>query len=113
MNEESSSDSVATPPANLATASAIYGDLLQEFLADEQATKASLEQRGLAVVSSAGALVTLLLGIVGLAYNIDRITIPLIARLLLLLSVLAFVVASILGILTNKPMGYEALGRML
>jgi hypothetical protein len=111
MNQENTSDFVASSPANLATASAVYGDLLKELLADEQAAKASLEQRGLAVVSSAGALVTLLLGIVGLAYNVNRVSTPVVARWLLLLSVFAFVVAGILGILTNKPMGYEVFGQ--
>jgi hypothetical protein len=111
MNEESSSNSVASPPMSVATASGVYGDILKELLADEQAAKASLEQRGLAVVSSAGALVTLLLGIVGLAYKVDRVSTPIVARWLLLLSVIAFVVASIFGILTNKPMGYEAFGQ--
>jgi uncharacterized membrane protein len=111
MND-SSSGTAAIPTAATAAASDIYGDFLKELLIDEQAVKASLEQRGLAVVSSAGALVTLLLGIVGLVYNVDRVNnTPIVARWLLLLSVAAFVLASIFGILTNKPMGYEAVGQ--
>lgn len=49
------------------SATAVYDELLKEELARQEARKASFEQRGLAVVTTAGTLVTLLFGLSAIA----------------------------------------------
>jgi hypothetical protein len=91
--------------------SAVYSGLLNQLLAEEEATKNSLEQRSLAIISSAGALIAILLGLVGLIYQTNQLAAPMLARWLLLFSVATFVIAGILGVLANNPMAYEVFGQ--
>lgn len=42
---------------------------MKEQLTEERARKSSLEQRGIAVTTSAGAIVTLLFGLTALSYE--------------------------------------------
>jgi hypothetical protein len=86
---------------------AAYGDLVKDELAVQDARKASFEQRGLAVVTTAGALATLLFGLA--AFAAAGKTQPLSAdtKELLDIAVVVFVGAAILALATNFPLSYD------
>ena len=88
-------------------AGAAYGELIQEQLEEERSRKQSLEQRGLAVVTSSGTLVTLLFAIGALATEGDGFQLPGASKVFMILALTGFAAAGIFGILTNKPDYYE------
>lgn len=85
----------------------IYAEYISEQVAREETRKESIERRGLAVVTSAGALVTLLFGLA--AFNIgDRhFTLPHSAKVLLIIALSAFFISALCAIATNFPFKYE------
>jgi hypothetical protein len=83
-----------------ATAAASVTALVRAELAAEQARKTSLEQRGLAVITSSGVLVTLLLAI-GAASEGAPLAVTGPARISLIGALPAFIGAAISGILAN------------
>lgn len=84
-------------------AGSAYSSLIKEQLEQERARKQSLEQRGLAVVTSSGTLVTLLFAVGALATEAKGLQLPQDSRVLMILALLFFAGAGILGILTNRP----------
>jgi hypothetical protein len=80
-----------------------YTDLIGQQLTEERASKTSIEQRGTAVITTSGTLVTLLLAIAALVTSGKALTLGTLPKLPLGLSLVAFVIAAILGILTNFP----------
>lgn len=84
-----------------------YEELIREQLSEERARKVSLQQRGLAVVTSSGTLVTLLFAIGAVAIDSETFELPALARVFFTLALVAFATAGILGILTNRPDLYE------
>jgi hypothetical protein len=62
----------------------LYADLVKEELAREQARKTSLEQRGLSVISTSGALVSLLFALLAFVENAGHLVIPPVGRLVLI-----------------------------
>jgi nitrate reductase NapE component len=86
---------------------AIYADYVREQLAGQEARKTSLEQRGLSVVTTSGALVTLLFGLTTLAVEREAFTLPGASRALLVVAIVFFVVAAVAAIVTNMPLSYE------
>ena len=86
---------------------AIYADYIREQLAGQEARKTSLEQRGLSVVTTSGALVTLLFGLTTLAVERESFTLPGASRALLVGALVFFVVAAVAAIVTNMPLFYE------
>jgi hypothetical protein len=84
-------------------------ELLDDQIDDERTNKASLESRGLAVITTSGALVTLLLGLAALVTKAQSYTPSLGARLLLIAALAAFLVAAALGIYCNVPRRYREL----
>lgn len=80
-----------------------YQNLVLDQLADERAKKASLDQRGIAVISTAGTLVTITLGFVALAGQNDIDALPPTAMLLLVIALGLLVGASAGGLLINLP----------
>jgi hypothetical protein len=83
------------------TAGEVLAAHLTAALAEERVSKASLEARGLSLVTTSGAFVTLVLAIAALVG--DR---PLngLARTMLVLASVGFLVAAVAGVLTNRPM---------
>jgi hypothetical protein len=98
----------APPVAAPATAGgSVYAGLIAQQLVDEQARKASLEQRGLAVITTSGVLVSLLFGLGAVVLKrAETLGLPLAARLLLVAALAAFVAAAGLGLATNLPRTY-------
>jgi hypothetical protein len=72
----------------------------------ERARKASLESRGLAVITSSGTLVTLLLGLAALITKGTEFRLTEAERWLLAAAALLFVLAGAIGIVCNAPARY-------
>jgi hypothetical protein len=86
----------------------IYAAYIKEQVEGEEGRKSSLEQRGLAVVTTSGVLVTLLFGLTSL--NVRRATtydLPDSAARLLVIALVCFVVAALLALITNLPLRYQ------
>jgi hypothetical protein len=91
------------------SATAVYDEYLKEELARQEARKASFEQRGLAVVTTAGTLVTLLFGLSAIATASSR-TEPFgqAEKVLLAVAITLFVVSAALALWSNFPMKYRS-----
>jgi hypothetical protein len=87
----------------------IYAEIVERQLAVEQERKASLESRGLSVVTSAGALTALLLGVLSVLTRADATDLPIGARWCLAGAALAFVAAAALALKVNAPRLYPFL----
>jgi hypothetical protein len=97
--------------ADLPRAGDVYGPLLAEQLVVEMGHKASLEQRGLAVITTSGVLVSLLVALSALVLGRDSAAFLTGAtRALMIAAVIVFVVAAGLGLLVNRPGRYWGLG---
>jgi len=102
-NRRQNENETATKPGTAA-----YAELLKEELAAQEARKASFEQRGLAVVTTSGALAALLFGLASLAMTGKIQSLPSDAKVWLAVALVAFVCAAVLGLLTNFPFVYDA-----
>lgn len=99
-------DEAKDAPAELG--SPVLLEYLKDQLARQDARKASLEQRGLAVITTSGALVTLLFGLAALSTgSAATFTLPGTASVLLAIAIVLFVLAAVMAILTNVPIGYQ------
>ena len=75
-------------------------------LAEERATKTSLEARGTALITSSSAFVTLLAAGFALAYGKNPAGVPILSRWCVMLATVALMVAAVAGVLANKPSSY-------
>lgn len=91
------------------TAGSLYAALFEDQLKEESARKASFESRGLAVISTSAALVSLLLALAALVSGADTFDLPPEARVFLIMSCILFVAAALLGLSTNWPLAYRQL----
>jgi hypothetical protein len=96
----------AGPPTFDQLAGTAYGALILEQLAEERATKNSLEQRSALVITAAGGLVTLLLGLGSVVTSSKDFTAPHNARVLLAVALGFFFLAALGGVVANLPWGY-------
>jgi hypothetical protein len=85
----------------------IWSAYVLEQLEREDARKESLERRGLAVVTAAGAVATVLFGLAAFNIKDDSFTLPHSALTWLKLALGAYLVSAILAILTNTPFKYH------
>jgi hypothetical protein len=86
----------------------IYAAYIKEQLDAQEARKSSLEQRGLAVISTSGVLVTLLFGLTALSVKrAPKFEIPTTAATFLVLALVFFVLASVSALITNLPRSYQ------
>jgi hypothetical protein len=88
----------------------IYSAVIDRELEQERQRTASLEQRAIAVITSSGVLVTLVFGFGTLIKGTGGMHIPIAARIILALALVAFVGAAIMSLLTNRPRSYKPLG---
>lgn len=86
------------------TGGAILAAYITSTLGEERASKTSLEARGLALVTSSGAFVTLVLAIAAVA---NGKSVNVVSRLFLVLASIGFIAAAVLGIFVNIPKDYE------
>jgi hypothetical protein len=80
-----------------------YHALLTDQLADERAKKNSLEQRGIAVISTSGTLVTITLGFVALATRAQTYVLGATVVVLLVVALAGLVLAAATGLVVNLP----------
>src|SRR5713101_8015051 len=86
-----------------------YGPTIKAQLDEERATKASLEARGLAIITSSSVLATLLFGLVAFTrgnVNQAHLNVGVWAGRALLLGVGLFAIAALLGLWANLPLKY-------
>ena len=95
-------------PTSASLGTAAYGEFVKDELAVQDARKTSFEQRGLAVVTTAGALATLLFGLAAFAAAGKTQPLSAGAKELLDIAVVVFVAAAILALGTNFPLLYDA-----
>ena len=84
----------------------VYADLIAELVAREDVRKDSIEQRGVAVITTSGALSTLLLGLAAVNTHAKNWHLPASADDLLIAAVCLFFTAALLAISTNLPLRY-------
>jgi len=82
----------------------VYAAMISDALGREYDRKQSLEQRGLAVITTAGTLVSLIFGFAVFA-GAKAIHLPLAAKVLLGLGLAAFLLAAVFGLQINRPLG--------
>jgi hypothetical protein len=86
-----------------------YAALVEKELDDQRASKGSIEQRALAVVSTSGVLVALLLGLATLTTSGETIELPDAARLPLYVAVGAFAAATLVALIAAVPFRYRSM----
>jgi hypothetical protein len=101
MSENISSESPARRAGD------VYGPLFVTMLTEQSARKSSIEQRALAVITTSGGLVSLLIALSALLLG-KNATLRLNAgsRAIIIAAVVAFVAAAILALIANTPRGY-------
>jgi hypothetical protein len=89
-------------------ASSVFADYVKAQLERQDTLKSSLEQRGLAVITTAGALVTLLFGLAALStQKAQTFDLPRSAGYVLVVALALFFAAAVTAILTNVPLEYQ------
>lgn len=97
-------DGSAEPPAESDDAAKPYADLVTDLLQAENAIVNGLETRGVAVVSTSGALVTLLLGLAGLVTRAQSFHVSTTVLILASLAVVFFLLAGLVAMwIINRP----------
>jgi len=105
VNRQSGDDATrTTEPSGVG----VYGAFVDAELQAQDARKASFEQRGVAVVTTSGVLVTLLFALAGLSTSASTFVLPHSARPWLVVALVAFVLAAVAALATNFPLRYEA-----
>ena len=86
----------------------VYADFIEQVLAAQEARKASIEQRGVAVITTSGALVTLLFAVIGLATKRSQTySLPDETQAWLVAAVVLLVLAAACGLAANAPLNYK------
>lgn len=85
-----------------------YAAFVAELLASQEARKSSIEQRGVAVITTSGALVTALFALVALLTKSNGYTLPKSAHGWLGIALVLFAAAGVLALLTNLPLNYAS-----
>ena len=80
-----------------------HHSLLLDQLTEERAKKGSLEQRGIAIISTSGTLVAIVLGFVALATRNPAFVPPATVVTLMIVALCGLVVAAAAGLLVNAP----------
>lgn len=88
---------------------AVYGEFVKDALEVQDKRKASFEQRGLAVITTSGTLVTLLFALAALSTKeADTFVLPHTAKVWLSIALALFFVSALCALLTNSPLIYQA-----
>jgi len=96
----------ATQPAKLAESGGpLYLEYVKTVLERERERSASLQQRGIAVITTSGTLVTLLFGLTTLSTKAESFVLPEMAKPWLRFAMLFFLIAACVGIVTNMTGG--------
>lgn len=90
-----------------ANAGEAYGQLISDQLAEERARKSTLEARGITVISTSGALSTLILALTAGVTAAAKFKFPDLVRIPLVITLIMFVFAGACGLMTNIPLRYK------
>jgi hypothetical protein len=91
------------------TGTVAYGDFVKDELEAQDKRKTSFEQRGLAVITTSGTLVTLLFALVALSTKkADTFVLPHAAHTWLTVSLVFFFLSALAALLANAPFIYQA-----
>jgi hypothetical protein len=88
------------------TAPDVYTDFVKLLLEAEATRRTALEDKGGAVISTSGTLVTLLFGLVAVVTGADTFTLPGASHGWLIAAIVFFAVASLIAILISVPLPY-------
>jgi hypothetical protein len=88
--------------------STVYLDFISGLLASEESRKSSLETRGIAVITTSGALISLLLGLIAAIKGTKSFTLPVSAHAPFLIGGVLFGIAAAFGIVANVPFFYKS-----
>src|SRR5947208_16967201 len=87
----------------------VYAPILVGMLAEEAARKASMEQRAISVITTSGALVSLLVALSVFLFGKDaRFDVGSAARYAIAAAVLLFVAAAVMALVVNSPRAYRS-----
>jgi hypothetical protein len=92
------------PDANAGEA---YGRLIVDQVNQERERKTSLESRGITVITTSSALATLLFALTAGLKSASKFKLPESARLPLVLTLGAFILAASFGLIVNIPLKYQ------
>lgn len=84
----------------------VYADFVKSLVDAESSRKSSLEQRGIAVITTSGTLVTLLFGLIAVITSSKTFVLPSRVHGWLAGAAILFVLAALLGIVMNVPLFY-------
>jgi hypothetical protein len=88
----------------------VYAAYIKDELEVQEKRKASFEQRGLAVITTSGTLVTLLFALAALSTKeADTFSLPAAAEVLLAAALICFFLSAFAALATNAPLRYDAL----
>jgi hypothetical protein len=88
-------------------AGASYGQLIADQLSEERSRKSTLEARGITVISTSGALATLIFALTAGVTASTGFKFPSSVRVPLILTLVAFVLAAICGLVSNAPLRFK------
>jgi hypothetical protein len=83
-----------------------YSEFLRSLVDTEVSRKSSLEQRGIAVITTSGTLATLLYGLTAVVTSSKTLNLPVGAVGWLVASSIVFVLAAMTGVVVNIPLFY-------
>lgn len=86
---------------------AIYADYIREQLTRQDERKASIERRGVNVITTSGVLVSLLFGLTTVLTGTANYQLPSGTKLWIYAALTCFVLAAVGGIVTNIPLFYS------
>lgn len=81
--------------------------LVEDQLTEERTTKSSLETRAIGVITSSGALATLIFALAALVTKSQTYVLPGLAQAALGLTLVAFATSSVLAIVASRPRTYQ------
>ena len=87
----------------------VFLAFIKDLVDSQEARKASLEQRGLAVITTSGVLATLLFGLVGIITKPSSYVLPAASHLPLRVALALFAAAALGGVIVNAPMPYKGI----
>lgn len=95
--------------ALVSTGYAVYGEFIKAELEIQDKRKASFEQRGLAVITTSGTLVTLLFALAALSTKqAATFVLPASAKTWLSIALVMFFASALAALLSNAPFIYQA-----
>ncbi|MGH7687545.1 MAG: hypothetical protein ACREN2_12125 [Candidatus Dormibacteria bacterium] len=98
------------PPSLGSVAGSSHQKLIEDALAEERVSKASLEQRSLAVITTSGVVATLLFGLAAFAKQSEKVALGTPEIQLIIGALAAFLLAAATALWIIRPRPYDEAG---